>query len=72
MGVQLILNQSTPLENALMISGFVGINLIFLFMQRWAWNRRAERLSREPISPDSNSTAAPGVWPPPPNVSEAD
>ena len=47
-------------------------NFIIWSPMSWAWNRRAERLSREPIPAEPALTAAPNVWPPPPNVFEAD
>lgn len=34
----------------------------------WAWNRRADRLNREGITPPAAAEVT-GVWPPPPNVS---
>ncbi len=36
--------------------------------QIWAWNRRADRLNREASLPQPDLAAAPGVWPPPPDV----
>lgn len=40
-----------------------------LYPSIWAWNRRAERLSREGILPQPTLAADTGVWPPPPSVS---
>ena len=34
----------------------------------WAWNRRADRLKREPVLPEPVSAEMPGVWPPPPRT----
>ncbi len=44
-------------------------NLLLSLLQRWAWNRRADRLSRQVPLPSSMSVALPGVWPPPPTQS---
>ena len=40
--------------------GLMLLSLPYLFF----WNRRARRLGREPMAPDTS----PGVWPPPPSV----
>ena len=55
-------------------------SLIYLFMSaclvaacilagaahQWAWNRRADRLNREPVLPQPIFADAPDAWPPPP------
>ena len=35
----------------------------------WAWNRRADRLSRATTQPQATPDTLPGVWPPPPTRS---
>ena len=35
----------------------------------WAWNRRADRLNREPAAPQALPAIDTSVWPPPPTVS---
>jgi len=45
----------------------IAIALAGCFCQHWAWNRRADRLNREPSLP--LAAVASGVWPPPPTVS---
>jgi hypothetical protein len=57
------------------IIGFVWPFLaVLLYMYAlpfvWAWNRRADRLSREASLPQPVVSVAPGVWPPPPTVPE--
>ncbi len=34
----------------------------------WAWNRRARRLSLEPVMPEPTPAVTPDVWPPPPRT----
>ncbi len=47
----------------------IAISVVGCFCQHWAWNRRADRLNREPSLPQPIAAAVPGVWPPPPTVS---
>lgn len=44
-------------------------NIAINLLQRWAWNRRADRLNREASLPQPALTSDMGVWPPPPSVS---
>ena len=58
---------------------FRGLPIIFLLMlmfniaihlpARWAWNRRANRLTREASLPQPSLAIDTGVWPPPPSAS---
>lgn len=55
----------------LLLTPFVS-TLLFIAIEYpslWAWNRRAERLSREGLLPPPVPDITPGVWPPPPTVS---
>ncbi len=47
----------------------LAVMLLCVFLTHWAWNRRADRLNREPSLPLPAVADAPGVWPPPPTVS---
>ncbi len=40
----------------------------YCFCQHWAWNRRADRLNRDPVLPEPVPAETPGVWPPPPRT----
>ncbi len=43
--------------------------IVIVYPWVWAWNRRADRLSREAALLPSAPAAVPGVWPPPPTRS---
>lgn len=60
-------SQGTPAEYIFIYLVLAGIILAFLLAERWAWNRRAERLNREGSPSQPAVAAAPGVWPPPPS-----
>ena len=61
-----------PSDYVTYIVAMGGCGLIFFFGLRGAWNRRADRLSREGSLPLPDVPVAPGVWPPPPTVSAGD
>jgi len=63
-------NGDSPMDYVFIILIFGVLGFVWLLLLRWAWNRRAERLNREPSLPQSALAVAPGVWPPPPNVPE--
>ncbi len=59
-----------PMQYVFTILIFGVFGFIWLLLLRWAWNRRADRLNREVCLPQPAPAAAPGVWPPPPNMPE--
>jgi hypothetical protein len=64
---------STSYRDVLFPCYFVlAIAFLWLFLTHRAWNRRADRLNREPRLPQPVAAAVPGVWPPPPTVSGDD
>ena len=46
----------------------IAFCILWCVCQHWAWNRRADRLNREPILLEPVVTNSPGVWPPPPRT----
>ena len=46
----------------------IAIGILGCICQHWAWNRRADRLSREPIMLQTAAADMSGVWPPPPRT----
>ena len=60
--------QTTPEVILLSCTSLTVFGILATFSAHWAWNRRADRLNREPAVPQPVFVNAPGVWPPPPNT----
>ncbi|MBV9850715.1 MAG: hypothetical protein JO250_13665 [Armatimonadetes bacterium] len=56
------------LEHLLVFCVLAAFTFLLCLGRFRAWNRRAERLRREPQPPPTAPVASPEVWPPPPNV----
>jgi hypothetical protein len=69
LALDIFFGRDPPMEYVVTILVFGVLGFIWLLLLRWAWNRRADRLNREASLPKPAVDVAPGVWPPPPNVS---